>query len=134
MKKGTLKQWIALITSAVLAISLFAIPAFAADSTSDSGKGGLSTEAIVWIVTGAVVLVAAVVLGIIFREKIRKYFRVLKSESKKIVWLPWDQTKKSTLMVIVVLVICALAICLLDYGLSKGIFAVIDIFESIKAK
>jgi len=44
------------------------------------------------------------------------------------VWLSWDQTKKSTLVVLVVLIICAVVICLLDYGLSKGIMAFIDLF------
>ena len=100
----------------------------ATDTDEDDDKGGLSTTTIVWLIVGAVILVIAVVLCIKFREKIKKFLRVYKSEAKKIVWLPWDQTKKSTLVVIVVLLICAAAICLLDFGLSKAILAFINLF------
>ena len=91
-------------------------------------KKGLSTQAIVWIVVGAVVVVVGAVLGVKFREKIQKSLRVYKSEMKKIVWLPWDQTKKSTWIVLVVLVVCAAVICLLDVALSKGFMAFINLF------
>ncbi len=126
MKKGTLKKWMTVLVTALLSISLFAIPAFAEEA--DAAKKGLTTGAIVGIIIAAVVVVAAVVLGIKFREKIKKFLRVYKSESKKIVWLPWDQTKKSTLVVCVVLVICAAVICLLDVGLSKGFIWFIELF------
>ena len=127
MKKGTLKKWMTVLLTAVLSISLFAIPAFAAEADATSKK--LSTGAIVGIIIAVVVVAAAVILGIKFREKIKKFLRVYKSESKKIVWLPWDQTKKSTLVVCVVLIICAAVICLLDVGLSKGFLAFIGLFN-----
>ena len=100
-----------------------------AASTETEEKKGLSTNAIIWIVVGGVVLVAAVVLCIVFREKVGKFFRVYKSEVKKIVWLPWDQTKKSTLVVLVILLISAAAICLIDLGLSKGFLAFLKLFQ-----
>lgn len=100
-----------------------------ATTTAVEEKKGLSTNAIIWIVVGGVVLVAAVVLCIVFREKVGKFFRVYKSEVKKIVWLPWDQTKKSTLVVLVILIICAAAICLVDLGLSKGFLAFLKLFQ-----
>ena len=127
MKKGTLKKWMTLLSAAILSISLFAIPAFAAEADAASKK--LSVGAIIGIIIAVVVVVAAVVLGIKFREKIKKFLRVYKSESKKIVWLPWDQTKKSTLVVCVVLIVCAAVICLLDVGLSKGFLAFIGLFN-----
>ena len=97
----------------------------------DAAKSkGLSTTAIVWIVVGGVVVVAAVVLCVVFREKVGKFFRVYKSEIKKIVWLPWNQTCKSTLVVLVILIICAAAICLVDLGLSKGFLAFLNLFNS----
>ena len=98
-------------------------------TTAATETKGLSTNAIIWIVVGGVVLVAAVVLCIIFREKVGKFFRVYKSEIKKVVWLPWDQTKKSTLVVLVILIICATAICLVDLGLSKGFLAFLKLFQ-----
>ena len=88
----------------------------------------MTPGAIIAIIIAAVVLVAAVILCIKFREKIKKFFRVYKSETKKIVWLPWNQTRKSTLVVLVVLIACATAICLVDFGLSKGILAFINLF------
>ena len=124
-----LKKWMLALSAMLLTMSLFAIPAFAHDHAEESK--GLSTTAIVWIIIGGVLLVAAIVLGIIFREKIAKFLRVYKSEWKKIVWLPWDQTRKSTLVVLVVLIVCAAVICLLDLGLFKGITALIQWIGSL---
>lgn len=138
MKTGKLlSRWLAVLCAALLIVSLFAIPAFAdeeattaetTETTTETASSGLSTQAIVWIIVAGVVVVVAVVLGLRFREKVAKFFRVYKSEIKKIVWLPWDQTKKSTLVVIVVLIICAAAICLVDYALGEGFLAFIKLF------
>lgn len=86
----------------------------------------LSTTAKVWLIVGVVALIAAVVLCIVFRKKLAKLFRVYKSESKKIVWFPWPQTRKSTLLVWVILIISALVICLLDLGLGRGLVAILN--------
>ena len=175
MKTGNLlKRWSAAIVALLLTVVLFAVPAFAEDTTevttteevtteseevttageevttadehdhdheeeettgsaasSESNteeKKGLSTQSIITLCIFGVLIVAAVVLGIIFREKVAKFLRVYKSESKKIVWLPWEQTKKSTLVVLLVLVLCALAICLLDFALGQGYLAFLKLF------
>ena len=88
----------------------------------------MTLGAIIAIAIAAAVAVVAVILCIKFREKIKKFFRVYKSETKKIVWLPWNQTRKSTLVVLFVLIACAAAICLVDIGLSKGFLAFINLF------
>ena len=100
-----------------------------ATTAAETAKKGLPTSAIVGIIIAAVLVVVAVVLCIVFREKLKKLFKVYKSEVKKIVWLPWDQTKKSTAVVLVALIVCATVICLLDLGLGKGILAIIDLFK-----
>ena len=153
-----LKRWTAALLALLLTVVLFAIPAFADDDTTEvttadeevtteaateeetagsdadeeteetEEKKGLSTQSIITLCVFGVLIVAAVVLGIIFREKVGKFLRVYKSEAKKIVWLPWDQTKKSTLVVLVVLVLCALAICLLDFALGQGYLAFLKLF------
>ena len=128
MKKGTMKRMLTAICAVLLTISLFAIPAFADGETKTPEKSTLSTGAIVAICIAAAVVIAAVVLCIKFREKLAKFFRVYKSEVKKIVWLPWDQTKKNTWVVLVVLFVCAAVICLLDFGLGHGILAFINLF------
>lgn len=163
MKTGNLlKRWSVAIVALLLTVVLFAIPAFAEDTTEvttaeettveevtteaetdheeettgsaastdnkTEEKKGMSTQTIITLCIFGVLIVAAVVLGIIFREKVGKFLRVYKSEAKKIVWLPWDQTKKSTLVVLIVLVVCALAICLLDFALGQGYLAFLKLF------
>lgn len=88
----------------------------------------MKTSTIVWLIVAAVLVIAAVVLCIRFREKLKKLFKVYKSEIKKIVWLPWNQTKKSTLVVLIALIVCAAVICLLDLGLSEGILKIYGLF------
>ena len=81
------------------------------------------------MIIGAVVLAVAIVLCSKFRENIGKFFRVYKSEAKKVVWLPWSQTKKSTLVVLVVLIAFAVAICLIDLALSRSFLKFIELFS-----
>ena len=131
MKTGKLlKKWMAALVAAILTISLFAIPAFAEDGSAN--KGGVNVGLIVGLCIGAVVLIVAAVLCVKFWDKIKKFFRVYKSEAKKIVWLSWAQTKKSTGVVLLVLAVCAIVICLLDLGLSQGILAFIKLFTPAK--
>ena len=40
---------------------------------------------------------------------------------KKIVWSPWKQVRKNSLVVIVVVVVLAAVVCLLDLAFSQGI-------------
>ena len=81
------------------------------------------------IIVAAVGLVAAIGLCFKFREKLGKFFRVYKSEAKKVVWLPWNQTWKSSYVVAIVLVVCAVVICVLDYLLMNGFDAFVKLFK-----
>ena len=136
-----MKHWTIVLLVVLLTFSLFASPAFAHDGTEvvtdehghdasvhATESAGLSTGEMIGLIISGVVLLVLVVLGIKFREKVAKFFRVYKSESKKIVWLPWNQTLKSTYVVLVVMVICAVVICALDIGLNTGFRAFIDLF------
>lgn len=58
-----------------------------------------------------------------FGSRIGHFFRGYKSEVKKIVWCPWKQVRKNSLVVLVVVISVAVAICAVDFALSKGIFA-----------
>ena len=127
--KNLLNRALALICVVLMMISLFALPAFATDHAGhdhdhdheeEVAQEGLSTTAIVWIVIGGVLVVAGVVLGIKYREKIVKSLRVYKSEFKKVSWLSWKETKKNSLVVLGMLAAFALVICLLDLGLYEG--------------
>ena len=57
-----------------------------------------------------------------FGSRIGHFFRGYKSEVKKIVWCPWKQVQKNSLVVLVVVIACAAAICAVDFALSKGVF------------
>ena len=56
-------------------------------------------------------------------------WRGFKSELKKIVWPSWKQVLKNTLVVLVVVVICAIIIGVLDYAFSQGVVALTDLFN-----
>ena len=59
--------------------------------------------------------------------RIATAFRGYKSEVKKIVWCPWNQVRKNTLVVVVVIVASAAVVGLLDVAFSKGIFALAEL-------
>ena len=132
MKTGNLfKKWAAVLVAALMMISLFAIPAFAHEAATDTAEDAskVNTGLLIGLIIGAVVLVVAIILCIRFREKLGKFFRVYKSEAKKVVWLPWSQTKKSTLVVLVVLIAFAVAICLIDLALSRSFLKFVELFS-----
>ena len=139
--KNLFNRTLALVCAVLMMISLFALPAFADDdhaghdhaTESTTTTGSDNTALIVWIVIGGVLVVAGVVLGIKYREKIAKALRVYKSEFKKVSWLSWKDTKKSSLVVLVVLAACALVICLLDLGLSKGLLEMVQALRGLFA-
>mgnify|MGYP003296061312 CR=1 FL=1 len=56
-----------------------------------------------------------------FFKKIAKFLRDCKGEIKKIVWCPWKQVRKNSLVVLALVVACAIAICALDYAFSQAI-------------
>ena len=141
--KNLFNRSLALVCAILMMISLFALPAFAEDdheghdhateTTTTTTTDNSKTALIVWIIVGGVLVVAGVVLGIKYREKIVKALRVYKSEFKKVSWLSWKDTKKSSLVVLGVLVACAVVICLLDLGLSKGLLAMVQALRGLFA-
>ena len=79
MKTGNLfKKWTAALVAVLMMVSLFAIPAFAAEEAAEEGNG-INTGLIIGLIVGAVVLAIVVILCIKFREKLGKFFRVYKS-------------------------------------------------------
>ena len=68
-----------------------------------------------------------------FTDRVKKFWRDYKSEFKKVSWLSWKDTKKSSWIVLGVLVACAIVICLLDLGLFEGFMAMINAFGKLFA-
>ena len=56
-----------------------------------------------------------------FSEKIKKFWRDYKSEFKKIVWPSKEETTRSTVVVIVSILVFAVVIGILDYLFSNGL-------------
>ena len=87
----------------------------------EAEEKGFTTSDLVLLIIFGVVVIAAVIVCIIKREKVVKFLRSLKSEFKKIVWSPWNQVRKNTIVVIVVVIVLALIIGLLDFLFGHGI-------------
>lgn len=62
------------------------------------------------------------------KGKLKEAWRGFKSETKKIVWPSWKQVFKNTLVVLVIVIICAIVIGVLDYAFSGGISALAELF------
>ena len=150
------RSLIALILSVILMLSFFTVGVFAETETEtvveteaeetteavtekeeqtttahdhdhDHEEEDNTTELIINLVIGGVILVIAVVLIIKFREKLAKFLRSVKSELGKIVWASKEQTKKNFLVVIVIVALIALLIFILDFAFSKGIMGLADV-------
>ena len=63
-----------------------------------------------------------------FFKKIGTFFKENKAELKKIVWFGKSQTIRTTVVVLIALVICSAAISLLDIGFSAVISTLSKIF------
>ncbi len=112
----------------------------AAESTSETESGtvaagttdekkGMSQELIVNLIIVAVIIVAGVVLCIVFRAKLIPFMLAVKSDRKKISWQSWKDTRKNTLVVLVVVIAAALMIFILDYGFSNGVKELANLFS-----
>ena len=78
---------------------------------------------------GAVILLAAGALLIVFRKKIPGFVKALKSECGKIVWCPKDKLKKNAIVVLVTILVIAVAIGLMDFAFSRGIMLLRSLFH-----
>ena len=58
-----------------------------------------------------------------FGEKIKNFFRVYKSELKKITWTPKETVRKNSLVVFVVVTATAVVLGVLDLVFSRGLSA-----------
>ena len=61
-------------------------------------------------------------------SRIAAFFRSIKSEIKKISWSPADDVRKNTVVVLVVLIVCAIALAVVDFVFLQGITALGNLF------
>ena len=98
------------------------------DHETTEEEKGFTTGSIISLAVLGVVIILVVVYCLTHKEKVTKLFLGLKSEMKKIVWTPWNQVRKNTLVVLVVIISAAILIGLLDFLFSKGIFTLGKLF------
>ena len=141
-----------LVLTLALMFSLFSVSVFAEDASSSTNDSSSSTttddhdhdhdhdhddekeetnivETIISLSIVGVVLIAVAIYCIVKREKVGKFFRALKSEMKKIVWFSWKDTRKSSIVVIVAVVLIAIVIGVLDFAFNNGIKLLYDLFN-----
>ena len=138
-----------LVLTLALMFSLFSVSVFAEDASSSTNDSSSSTttddhdhdhdddekeesnivETIISLSIVGVVLIAVAVYCIVKREKVGKFFRALKSEMKKIVWFSWKDTRKSSIVVIVAVVLISIVIGVLDFAFNNGIKLLYDLFN-----
>ena len=123
--------WFVLGLFGLMYLALLAIPFVTSYRSTVSLGNQFSMSVGNIIVEGilAAILVAVVVLGFRNRAKLSKIAGEYESEVKRVTWLSWAETKRSTVVVLLALIVCALVICLLDLGLGKGILALIGLFQ-----
>ena len=96
--------------------------------TTGTEKKGMTLGDIISLAVLGVVIILVVVYCLTHKEKVAKLFKGLKSELKKIVWTPWNQVRKNTIVVLVIIVAAVVVIGVLDFLFSRGILALGKIF------
>ena len=61
-------------------------------------------------------------------SRIASFARSIKSEVKKISWSPWTDVRKNTIVVLVVIAACAIALTIVDYVFAQGITLLGNLF------
>lgn len=105
----------------------------APETTAAAGddEGGPNWDIIITLsVIGLAVVVFIVLYFVLakFRVWVQTMAREYRSELKKVVWSPWRDVKRNTLVVIVIVAASALVIGLLDFVFSQGIIALGGLF------
>ena len=129
-KQKHLLRWGVIILAALAYLAIMAIPFLNSVETDKKGLLGILTVGEI-IVLGIMValLVAVIVLLFKKRERVSRIMREYESEVKRVTWLSWKDTKRSSGVVLIGLALCALVICLLDVGLAKGfLWFITDLF------
>lgn len=114
------KKAVILFLTLCLAVGAFLCLGVSAEDAEGAAAGKLSTGALVSLIIGGVLIVVAVVLCIVRREKLKETLKSYKSEMKKITWYPRKQVVASTVFVVVSVLVIALVIGMLDYAFFQG--------------
>ncbi len=114
------KRSLALFLISCLILCTFFCLGVSAVDAAESASEGISTFALVSIIVGGVVLVVAVVLCIVKREKLAESLRAYKRELKNVTWFSWKNVVRSTVFVLVAILVVAAVIGLIDFAFFQG--------------
>lgn len=87
------------------------------------------TELIVNLVIGGIIIIVGAILIIKNRVKLAAFLRSVKSETKKVVWSPKDQTRKNFLVVVVICIAVVILVGILDFAFGYGIAGLAKLFK-----
>jgi preprotein translocase SecE subunit len=121
------KKSLALFLVSCLVLCAFFCLGVAAADAAEAANEGISTFALVSIIIGGVVLVLVTVLCIVKRQKLAESLRAYKRELKNVTWFSWKNVWRSTVFVIVAIVVVAAVIGLLDYAFFQGQYLLVDL-------
>lgn len=104
-----------------------------ADAATDDDSDEGSTFPWALVIFLGIVIVGAIVCFICIKQEnkfgiwLKNFFKDYKSELKKITWPSREVTVKSTIVVLVCVLVCAAVIGLFDFGLGKLVELVLDL-------
>ena len=111
------KKCLVLFLTICLCFSLLSVAVFAHDDTTKEENLvlGLEVGEFVSLAIAVALLIAAAVVCIIKREKLKEALRAYKSEMKKITWYSWKNVVRCTIFVVVAVVAIAGVVGRLDF-------------------
>ena len=108
------------------------------DTTTPTENKGWFAEHINLVIAIGVVVVLVIAYFVArlvskkFREKSTKFWKDYKAEFKKLVWPTKEQFWKNSLVVLVAVVIGAVVLALLDYGITQGFYGLKELIDTIR--
>ena len=136
--KKRIARWCFAILTVLLYLAIAAIPFTNSLKNTNSEVTGIFKLLTLgeMIVLGIMlaILIAVVVICLKKREKVGSIVREYEGEVKRITWLSWSETKKSTVLVLIALVAFAAVIAVIDIALSEGFLGLVDGIKNLASK
>lgn len=108
------------------------------DTTTPTEKKSWFAEHINLVIAVGVVVVLVIAYFVArlvskkFKEKSTKFWKDYKAEFKKLVWPTKEQFWKNSLVVLVAVVVGAVVLALLDYGITQGFYGLKELIDTIR--
>ena len=122
------KKYFVLLLAICLCFSVLTLAVSAHEETAKENLVlGFEVGEFVSLAIAAALLILAIVLCIVKRQKLAESLRAYKRELKNVTWFSWKNVWRSTVFVIVAIVVVAAVIGLLDYAFFQGQYLLVDL-------